>query len=81
MKINDGGSIDHEEENIEVLETPIHRAMEMIDNGEIKDGKTIMLLQYKTSQRTRVPNKTEKLMPAHIARSRLLLSCLIQSRS
>lgn len=46
MKINDGGSIDHEEENIEVLEIPIQKAMEMIDNGEIKDGKIIMLLQY-----------------------------------
>ncbi len=46
MKVNDGGGIDHEEENIEVLEIPIQKAMEMIDKGEIKDGKTIMLLQY-----------------------------------
>ena len=46
MKVNDGGGIEHEEENIEVLEIPVQRAMEMIDNGEIKDGKTIMLLQY-----------------------------------
>lgn len=46
MKVNDGGGIDHEEENIEVLEIPVQKAMEMIDNGEIKDGKTIMLLQH-----------------------------------
>jgi GDP-mannose pyrophosphatase NudK len=46
MKIHDGGGIEHEQENIEVLEIPIQRAMEMIENGEIKDGKTIMLLQY-----------------------------------
>ncbi len=46
MKVNEGGGVDHEEENIEVLELPIDQAMEMVDNGEIKDAKTIMLLQY-----------------------------------
>jgi nudix-type nucleoside diphosphatase (YffH/AdpP family) len=46
MKVNDGGGLEHEEENIEVLEIDIDRAMKMVENGEIKDGKTIMLLQY-----------------------------------
>ncbi len=46
MKIHDGGGVEHEEENIEVLELDIQEAMEMIDKGAIKDGKTIMLLQY-----------------------------------
>lgn len=46
MKINDGGGVEHEEENIEVLELNIDVALKMIDSGEIKDGKTIMLLQY-----------------------------------
>jgi len=46
MKIADGGGVDHEEENIEVLEINIDEAMKMIETGEIKDGKTIMLLQY-----------------------------------
>ena len=46
MKINDGGGIEHEEENIEVLELSFEQAMQMIETGEIKDGKTIMLLQY-----------------------------------
>ena len=46
MKVADGGGVDHEEENIEVLEIPIQNAMEMINTGAIKDGKTIMLLQY-----------------------------------
>jgi GDP-mannose pyrophosphatase NudK len=46
MKINEGGGVAHEEENIEVLELDIDAAMKMIDTGEIKDGKTIMLLQY-----------------------------------
>lgn len=46
MKVAEGGGVEHEEENIEVLEIGIDRAMEMIDSGDIKDGKTIMLLQY-----------------------------------
>lgn len=46
MKVNDGGGLDHEAENIEVLEIAIGEAMKMIERGEIKDGKTIMLLQY-----------------------------------
>jgi len=46
MKVTDGGGIEHEEENIEVLELKIEEAMNMIETGEIKDGKTIMLLQY-----------------------------------
>lgn len=39
-----GGGI--EEEEIEVLELPLRRALAMIATGEIQDGKTIMLLQY-----------------------------------
>ncbi len=46
MKVTDGGGVEHEEENIEVLELTIDAAMKMITTGEIKDGKTIMLLQY-----------------------------------
>lgn len=46
MKVNEGGGVEHEEENIEVLEMEIDKAMQMIETGEIKDGKTIMLLQY-----------------------------------
>ncbi|MES2891629.1 MAG: GDP-mannose pyrophosphatase NudK [Bacteroidota bacterium] len=46
MKVTDGGGIEHEQEDIEVLEKNIEEALGMIDNGEIKDAKTIMLLQY-----------------------------------
>jgi nudix-type nucleoside diphosphatase (YffH/AdpP family) len=46
MKVAEGGGIDHEEENIEVLEINIDEAMKMIETGDIKDGKTIMLLQH-----------------------------------
>ena len=46
MKIHEGGGIEHEQENIEVLEIAFDAAMNMIETGEIKDAKTIMLLQY-----------------------------------
>ena len=46
MKVNEGGGIEHEEEHIEVLEIEFQRALDMIESGEIKDAKTIMLLQY-----------------------------------
>ena len=46
MKVNEGGGLDEEQENIEVLEIPFEKALQMITTGEIKDAKTIMLLQY-----------------------------------
>jgi GDP-mannose pyrophosphatase NudK len=44
QQVNDGGGVDNE--NIEVLELDFAEAMKMIQTGEIKDAKTIMLLQY-----------------------------------
>lgn len=46
MKVNEGGGVAHEQENIEVLEMDFNMAMKMIETGEIKDAKTIMLVQY-----------------------------------
>ena len=46
MKINEGGGLAIEHEEIEVLKISIYEALKMIDTGEIKDAKTIMLLQY-----------------------------------
>ncbi len=46
MKISDGGGAEGEDENIEVLEIPFEQSLEMIENGEIKDAKTILLIQY-----------------------------------
>lgn len=46
MKTGDGGGLDKEQENIEVLELSFNKSMQMIETGEIKDAKTIMLLQY-----------------------------------
>jgi nudix-type nucleoside diphosphatase (YffH/AdpP family) len=41
-----GGGLVSEGEDIAALEMDIDEAMEKIKTGEIKDGKTIMLLQY-----------------------------------
>ena len=41
-----GGGVVAEGEDIEVLEPTLDAALAMVANGEIADGKTIMLLQY-----------------------------------
>lgn len=46
MKVNEGGGLDSEHEDIEVLEIPFDKATEMLHNGEIVDTRTIVLLQY-----------------------------------
>jgi GDP-mannose pyrophosphatase NudK len=43
---HDGGGLDAEQENIEVLELPFATAWDMMRRGEIRDAKTIMLLQH-----------------------------------
>lgn len=45
MKTSDGGGVG-DNEDIEVLELSCDKAMHMMETGEIKDAKTIMLLQY-----------------------------------
>ncbi|WP_061136057.1 NUDIX domain-containing protein [Caballeronia fortuita] len=46
MRVSDGGGVVEEGEEIETIEVPLQTAMQMIERGEIMDGKTIMLLQY-----------------------------------
>jgi len=46
MKVSDGGGLEEETEHIEVLELPFTKALEMVKTGEIKDAKTMMLLQF-----------------------------------
>lgn len=46
MKISEGGGLEEETEEIEVLETDFNQALDMISTGEICDAKTIILLQY-----------------------------------
>lgn len=45
-RIADGGGLEHEGEDIEVLEFPIDEALAMVADGRIRDAKTIMLLQH-----------------------------------
>ncbi|HEE0083356.1 TPA: GDP-mannose pyrophosphatase NudK [Citrobacter youngae] len=44
QRANAGGGI--EDEDIEVLELPFEQALSMIKTGEIRDGKTVLLLNY-----------------------------------
>jgi nudix-type nucleoside diphosphatase, YffH/AdpP family len=46
MKISEGGGEVDEQEDIEVMELPFARAIDMMRSGEIRDAKTVMLLQY-----------------------------------
>jgi len=46
MKVSEGGGAENETENIEVLEYSFEKALRMMDSGEIRDAKTIMLLQH-----------------------------------
>lgn len=44
LRDNAGGGVD--DEDIEVLELPLERALAMVASGEIRDGKTVLLLNY-----------------------------------
>ncbi len=44
VRVNAGGGV--EDEDIDVLEIPFERALAMVRSGEIRDGKTVILLQH-----------------------------------
>ncbi len=46
MKVSEGGGLASETEDIEVLEMQFLDALQLINNGQIKDAKSIILLQY-----------------------------------
>jgi GDP-mannose pyrophosphatase NudK len=46
MKVSSGGGCENEQENIEVMEISFKEALRMVAQGEIKDAKTILLIQY-----------------------------------
>lgn len=46
MKVSEGGGLESEKEDIEILEMPFKEALQKIETGEINDAKTIILLQY-----------------------------------
>lgn len=45
-QVGEGGGLEAEGEDIEVLELDADEALDMVARGEIMDGKTVMLLQY-----------------------------------
>ena len=46
LRVNEGGGLQTDGEDINVLEINLDDALQMIERGEILDGKTIILLQY-----------------------------------
>jgi nudix-type nucleoside diphosphatase (YffH/AdpP family) len=46
MKVSEGGGLKSEHEDIDILEIDFNKALNMIGSGEIKDAKSIILLQY-----------------------------------
>lgn len=46
QKVAEGGGVEEDGEEIEVIVVTLSVAMAMIGKGEIQDGKTIMLIQY-----------------------------------
>ena len=46
LKIADGGGLLSDGEDIDILELNLDSTLQMIESGDIMDGKTIMLLQY-----------------------------------
>lgn len=45
-KVNDGGGLASDGEDIDIVELELDEALRMLETGDIMDGKTIMLLQY-----------------------------------
>ncbi|HUC82513.1 MAG TPA: NUDIX domain-containing protein [Flavisolibacter sp.] len=46
QKVTKGGGLEEEGEEIRVMEVPFEKAISMIESGEIKDAKTILLLLH-----------------------------------
>lgn len=44
-QVGQGGGVEEEGEDIEVLHIPLSRALQMVASGEIRDAKTIILIQ------------------------------------
>lgn len=45
-RVSSGGGAEDEGEDIEVIEASLDAAMEMVANGEVRDAKTVILLQH-----------------------------------
>lgn len=46
QKVAEGGGLKDEGEDIEVIEMPLAEAVEMVKRGEVKDAKTVILIQW-----------------------------------
>ncbi|WP_324678176.1 GDP-mannose pyrophosphatase NudK [Hymenobacter sp. GOD-10R] len=46
LRVHSGGGLAEEQEDIEVLELPFAHALHLLKTGDIRDAKTILLLQY-----------------------------------
>jgi GDP-mannose pyrophosphatase NudK len=46
QRVSDGGGLEEESEEIEVVELSFEEAYRKVESGEIKDAKTVILLQY-----------------------------------
>lgn len=52
-RIDDGGGVESEGEDIEVIELNLDDALDRVERGEIADGKTVLLLQWADRHRRR----------------------------
>lgn len=59
-RVGDGGGLDEEGEDIEVLELAFDEALAMVARGEIVDAKTVILLQYMQSRLARMDDEQER---------------------
>lgn len=54
-RVSAGGGIEHEGEDIDVIELPLGEALAMVERGEINDAKTVLLLQWMQLHRPAAP--------------------------
>lgn len=46
QKVGKGGGLEEEGEELKIMEVPFAEAVEMVEKGQIRDAKTILLIQY-----------------------------------
>ncbi len=52
--LENGGGLDEEHEDIEVVEVPFDDALQMVETGEITDAKTVLMLYWAALNRKRL---------------------------
>ena len=46
QKVEEGGGLEEEGEELTVVEMPFDKALQLVDSGDIRDAKTLLLLHY-----------------------------------